>query len=71
VSNILPSSDTTIKLYFRLNSVDFDRVDITLGFTDVNNLQNLIVQVPYSSFSGVNVSLVAVSRPAPGVERLP
>jgi hypothetical protein len=71
VSNILPSSDSTIKLYFRLNSVDFDDIGLTLDFTDVNNLHDILVQVPFSSFAGVNVSLVAESRPVPGVERLP
>jgi hypothetical protein len=71
VSNILPSSDMNIKLYFRLNSADFDTLSLTLGFTDVNNLRDVTVDVPFSSFTGVDISIVPASRPAPGVYRLP
>jgi hypothetical protein len=71
LSNIAPLSDDTIRLYFRLNNVGFDRVDLTLGFTDVNSLRQFTVDVPFSSFSGVDLSLEPASRPAPGVARLP
>ena len=71
VSNILPSSDMNIRLYFRLNHADFDDVRLTLNFTDVNTLRELTAEVPLSSFSGVDTSLVAASRPAPAVIRLP
>jgi hypothetical protein len=71
VSNILPSSDMNIKLYFRLNTRKFNDISLILNFTDVNSLRDLTVQVPLSSFTGVGESPVAVSRPAPGVERLP
>jgi len=71
VSNILPSSDTNVKLYFHLNSIDFDSVGLTLGFTDVNSLRDVIVEVPFSSFTGVDYSPVAESRPLPAVIRLP
>ncbi len=71
VSNILPSSDMNIKLYFRLNNTQFDDIRLTLNFTDVNTLRDLTVEVPLSSFSGVDVSPVAESRPAPAVIRLP
>jgi hypothetical protein len=71
VSNILPSSDMNIKLYFRLNSVDFDDIHLALSFTDVYSLHESIVDVPFSSFTGVDSSPVAESRPVPGVVRLP
>jgi hypothetical protein len=71
VSNILPSSDMNIKLYFRLNSVDFDDISLLLNFTDVNTLRDQTVQVSLSSFTGVDASPVAESRPAPAVVRLP
>ncbi len=71
VTNILPSSDMNIKLYFHLNNTQFDDIRLTLNFTDVNSLRDLTVEVPLSSFTGVNVSPVAASRPVPGVVRLP
>lgn len=71
VSNVTANLDSTYRLTFRLNSGTFDRVDITLGFTDVSSARQFTVDVPFSSFTGVDVSVVAMSDPAPRVERLP
>lgn len=65
-TSIAPSSDGTFSLVFRLNSSTFDRIDITLGFTDVNSGRQFVVEVPFSSFSGVDVSFVALSVPDSG-----
>jgi len=70
-SNVTAALDVTYDLYFRLNSSQFDRVDITLGFTDVASSRQFTADVPFSSFSGVDVSVVAVSLPSERVIRLP
>jgi hypothetical protein len=70
-SSVAAGSDVTRALVFRLNSDRFDRVDITLGFSDVGSGRQFTVDVPFSSFSGVDVSIVAMSVPAGGTKRLP
>ena len=68
-TNIAPSSDGSFSLVFRLNSSNFERVDITLGFTDVNSGRQFVVDVPFGSFSGVDVSFVALNVPEGGQVR--
>jgi hypothetical protein len=70
-SNVTAGTDVSRALIFRLNSDRFDRVDITLGFTDVNSGRAFTVDVPFSSFSGVDVSIIAMSVPEQGAKRLP
>jgi hypothetical protein len=65
-TSIAPRSEGTFNLVFRLNSNNFDRLDITLGFTDVNTSRSFVVDVPFGSFSGVDVSFVALSLPTEG-----
>jgi hypothetical protein len=65
-TNIAPSSDGSYRLVFRLNSSTFDRIDITLGFSDVNSGRQFVADVPFGSFSGVDVSFVAMSVPGGG-----
>jgi hypothetical protein len=69
-TNIAANSNAAYSLVFRLNSSNFDRVDITLGFTDVNTGRQFVTEVPFGSFSGVDVSLVVLNVPDPGVTRL-
>jgi hypothetical protein len=51
------NSNQVVRVVFRFNSDDFDRVDITLGFADLKDGRQFTVAVPFSSFSDVNVSL--------------
>lgn len=70
-SNVTAGTDVTRKLVFRLNSDRFDRVDIRLGFSDLATGRQFTADVPFSSFSGVDVSVVALSVPVEGAKRLP
>jgi hypothetical protein len=70
-SNITANQNTTYNLIYRFNSNNFDRIDVTLGFTDVNSGRQFTVDLPFGSFSGVDISLVAMSEPVPAVHRLP
>lgn len=71
-SNITPRQNSTYTLLFRLNSDAFDSIDITLGFTDVRSARQFTADLPFDSFSGVNISLTAASVPPPAViRRLP
>ena len=65
ISGITPSQDSGYRLIFRLNSNNFDRVDIPLGFSDVASARQFPAEVPFSSFAGVDLSLVAASNPGP------
>jgi hypothetical protein len=70
-TNIAANTDAAYNLVFRLNSSDFDRVDITLGFTDVRTGRQFTADVPFGSFSGVDISFVPLSLPPGGeVSRL-
>jgi hypothetical protein len=51
---------------FRLNSDDFDRIDITLGFGDLKDARQFTVAVPGTSFGGVTISLVPMFAPPGG-----
>ena len=68
-TNIAPNSSDAYSLVFRLNSGNFDRVDITLGFSDVTSGRQFVVDVPFGSFSGVDVSLVVLDVPPGGALR--
>jgi hypothetical protein len=58
---IAASSNTVYTLLFRFNSDDFDRIDITLGFSDVKDGRQFTVAVPSNSFTGVNIGLNPLS----------
>jgi hypothetical protein len=68
-TSIAAGSDKSYNLIFRLNSSDFDRVDITLGFSDVGSGRQFTAEVPFGSFSGVDVSLVVLDVPNDGQVR--
>jgi hypothetical protein len=70
-SNITASQNTTYGLVYHLNSGTFDRIDVTLGFTDIHSGRQFTAEVPFSSFSGIDASVVAMSLPSPVVRRLP
>jgi len=52
----------------RLNSQDFDRIDLTLGFTDIKDARQFTVAVPFNSFTDVALSLTPASVPDEGHE---
>lgn len=69
-SRMTARSSQLIKVAFRLNSDDFDRVDITLGFGDLKDGRQFTALVPFGSFNGVNLSLTPLSVPPQGTLRL-
>ena len=58
---IAARSNEVYRIIFRMNSDDFDRIDITLGFSDRRDGRAFTVNVPFNSFTDVNVSLTPVS----------
>lgn len=53
---IAARSNQLVRVAFRLNSDDFDRVDITLGFGDVKDGRQFTALVPFTSFTDVTIS---------------
>ncbi|PYQ05557.1 MAG: hypothetical protein DMF82_08195 [Acidobacteria bacterium] len=58
---IAANSNTVYTVVFRFNSDDFDRVDITLGFSDVKDARQFTVAVPFNSFTDINVNFNPLS----------
>jgi len=58
---ITASSSQVYNVVFRFNSEDFDRIDITLGFSDVKDARQFSVLVPGSTFTSVDVSFDPLS----------
>jgi len=69
-SRIRPNSNDAYNVVFRFNSSDFDDVRILLGFGDVNYGRQFTVEVPFSSFTDVNISLTPLYVPSSRVESL-
>jgi hypothetical protein len=63
-------SSKTYTVLYRQNSDKFDRIDITLGFSDQKDGRQFTVAVPFNSFSGVTVSLTPLAVPPRGTIRL-
>ena len=63
---VAANSNQVVRVYFRLNSDDFDRIDITLGFGDLKDARQFTVPVPGTTFSGVNISLTPAFAPPEG-----
>jgi hypothetical protein len=63
-SRINPRSTVTPTLVFRQNALDFDALAITLGFTDIVDGRQFTVDVPFTSFRGVDVSLIPMLAPS-------
>lgn len=55
------NSNTVYTLVFRFNSDDFDRIDLTLGFSDVKDARQFNVSVDFNSFSDINVNFNPLS----------
>ena len=69
-NRIAARNNTLYSVIFRANSGDFDRVDITLGFSDLKDARQFTVDVPFNSFSDVNLSLTPMFVPGRGTVRL-
>jgi hypothetical protein len=63
-------SDRTYTVVYRQNSDDFERIDITLGFSDQKDGRQFTVPVAFNSFTDVAVSLTPLSVPPRGTIRL-
>ena len=63
---VAASSNQVVTAVFRMNSDDFDRIDITLGFGDLKDARQFTVAVPGTTFTGVNISLVPLFAPPDG-----
>ncbi len=55
------NSNEVHRVIFRFNSSTFDRIDITLGFSDVKDARQFTATVPFSSFSDVDLSVTPAS----------
>jgi hypothetical protein len=55
------NSNQVHRVIFRFNSSTFDRIDITLGFSDVKDARQFTATVPFSSFSDVDLSVTPAS----------
>jgi len=55
------SSNSVYKVIFRFNSDDFDRLDMTLGFSDAKDGRQFTTTVAGSTFTDVTVSLTPLS----------
>ena len=62
--------DESYALVFGFNTGDFDTLTLTLGFSDKKDGRQFEAEVPFESFSGVNISLEPLSLPAQSVHRL-
>jgi hypothetical protein len=63
-SRVAANSATTRTPILRLNSTDFDRIDLTLGFSDLKDARQFTVAVPFDSFGDVTLSFVPLFAPA-------
>jgi len=63
---VAASSNQTVTALFRINSDDFDRIDITLGFSDLKDARQFTVAVPGTTFTSVNISLIPLFAPPDG-----
>ena len=66
---ITARSNQLIRVAFRQNSDNFDRVDITLGFGDLKDARQFTVLVPFGSFSDVTISPTPLSVTPGGIVR--
>lgn len=55
------NSSQVYNVVFRFNSQDFDRIDITLGFSDVKDARQFSVAVPGSTFTSVDINFDPLS----------
>jgi hypothetical protein len=65
-TRITARQNESYALVFHINTVDFDAWTITLRFVDRANGSALTVDVPASTWDGVDISFVPLNRPEPG-----
>lgn len=65
-NRITANYNQVVRVYFRLNSDNFDRIDITLGFSDLKDARQFTVAVPFTSFTDVTLSLTPAAVPPTG-----
>ena len=65
-SRIAARSNDLYTIVFRSNQLEFDRIDITLGFGDVKDGRLFTVPIDFGSFSDVGLSLTPLSVPEDG-----
>jgi hypothetical protein len=65
-SRVAARSNQVVTAIFRANSDNFDRIDITLGFSDLKDARQFTVAVPGETFTEVNVSLTPLFAPPNG-----
>jgi hypothetical protein len=58
---IAANSNQVYNVVYRFNSSDFDRIDFTLGFSDVKDARPFTVSVPFNSFADVGLSFTPLS----------
>lgn len=63
---VAANSNRVVTALFRINSDDFDRIDITLGFGDLKDARQFTVAVPFSTFPDVTLSFVPMIAPERG-----
>jgi hypothetical protein len=69
LSSIAPKSNLPTTIVFRFNAPDFDDLTLTLGFTDTHTLAKFTVDVPFSSFGGVDFNVTPMNIPSHTVEK--
>jgi len=60
------NSNRVVTTLFRVNSDDFDRIDITLGFGDLKDARQFTVAVPFATFTDITLSFTPMIAPPRG-----
>lgn len=63
---VAASSNRVVTAVFRINSDDFDRIDITLGFADLKDARQFTVPVAFATFTDVTLSFTPMIAPPRG-----
>ena len=68
---VAASSNRVVTAVFRINSEDFDRIDITLGFADLKDARQFTVPVAFATFADVTLSFTPMIAPPAASSRSP
>ena len=63
---VAANSNRVVTALFRINSDDFDRIDITLGFGDLKDARQFTVAVPFNTFPDITLSFTPMIAPERG-----
>jgi hypothetical protein len=63
-SRVTANSANTRTAILRLNSTEFDSIELTLGFSDLKDARQFEAVVPFDSFGDVTLSFVPMFAPA-------